>query len=101
MKKKIKLSGVLICKCQIPFMLSLLVGMRRSAAAAAAPTLSVIGQRLIDAANHLIRPVSMETRSGADVQEEVGWGGVCLCVYSTSCSNCTAEQCLYWFREIH
>lgn len=55
-------------------MLSLLVGMRRSAAAAA-PTLSVIGQRLIDAANHLIRPVSMETRSGADVQEDVGLGG--------------------------
>lgn len=30
-------------------------------------SLSVIGQRLIDTANHPISPVSMETRSGADV----------------------------------
>lgn len=34
-------------------------------------SLSVIGQRLIDVANHPIGPVSMETRSGADVQEGV------------------------------
>lgn len=34
--------------------------------------LSVIGQRLIDAANHSISPVSMETRTGAHVHEGVG-----------------------------
>lgn len=44
----------------------------RSQSAAAAHALSVIGQRLIDAANHPISPVSMETRSVADVQEGVG-----------------------------
>lgn len=48
--------------------------LRAAQSAAAAQTLSVIGQRLIDAANHSIGPVSMETRSGAEA-------GECVCVY--------------------
>ena len=57
----------------------------KSQSAAAAQALSVIGQRLIDAANHPISPVSMETRSGADVQEGVRashqQGCCCCCFY--------------------